>query len=403
MPPAFRILMVVFLLCAVVFTACAPADVPTPTTMTFASVQRVEQTPTTAANRVVTSSAAFTPTDEPTQTPTSTASPSATATDIPTATPTPTHTATATHTATFALPPTNTPRWTQTPVPTIAILPTETPTLERAEHFMLGRPIARSGIDWVDRTYAYGDTQFTSLEVHHGVEFRNPNGTPVLAAAAGTVVYAGTDDIETGFPGPYRNYYGNVVILWHEFASPEGQAVFTVYGHLGRIEVELGQRVAQGASIGTVGATGIAFGAHLHFEVRVGDPMNFGATRNPELWIIPYFEHGMIAGRITQPNGTLAHGVAVKISSVDAPDRAPIYAFTYWDDSVNGDPAWGENFTVSDLPEGQYEVLVSERNGSVRFREVVTVEANRITWIEIPMERPMPNAIGVLEDAAERP
>lgn len=301
-------------------------------------------------------------------------------------------------TSTLSLPSTNTPYPPSPTPPSLTIIATATAAPVRQEHFVLGRPISRSGIDWIDRTYAYGDTQFGGLEVHTGVEFRNPGGTPVLAAAHGTVIFAGTDNLEGGFPGPYPDYYGNVVIIWHEITSPEGQAVFTVYGHLNRIEVAVNQQVEEGTQLGTVGATGIAFGAHLHFEVRVGSPLDFSATRNPELWITPYFEHGVIAGRITQPDGLLAHGVAVTITRVDGAQSSPIYAFTYWDDSVNSDPAWGENFTVGDLPQGQYEVLVSERTGVVRFRETFVVEGNRITWVEIALERPMPNAIGEIED-----
>lgn len=301
-------------------------------------------------------------------------------------------------TATLSLPLTNTPQPVTPTSPALTIFATPTSAPLREEHFVLGRPISRSGVDWIDRTYAYGDTQFSSLEVHRGVEFRNPRGTPVLAAAHGTVIFAGTDNLEAGFPGPYPDYYGNVVIIWHEVTSPEGQALFTVYGHLDRIEVALNQQVEAGAQLGTVGATGIAFGAHLHFEVRVGSPMDFNTTRNPEMWIIPYFEHGVIAGRITQPDGSLAQGVAVTITRVDGAQASPIYAFTYWDNSVNSDPAWGENFTVGDLPQGQYEVLVSERTGVVRFRETFVVEGSRITWVEIALDRPMPNAIGELED-----
>ncbi len=296
---------------------------------------------------------------------------------------------------------TNTPQGTPsrfpptiTPVPTLnampeqtqAVLALSTEPLPRTVHFVLGRPIA-GGTDWIDRTYAYGDTMHNSLQVHHGVEFRNPRGVPVIAAANGFVVFAGSDAGEVN-PGPIPDYYGNVVIIQHLFLSPEGQPVYTLYGHLDRIEVETNQVVEQGQQIGNVGATGIAIGAHLHFEVRVGlDPFDFGATRNPEMWLYPYPNHGMIAGRVRDAQGSYIMGVAVRITSIDQPERQPIYAFTYWDDSVNRDPGWDESFTTSDLPEGQYEVLLSERTGTIRFRDTITVARGSITWVDIEVER----------------
>ena len=62
----------------------------------------------------------------------------------------------------------------------------------------------------------------------------------------------------------------------------------------------------------------------------------------------------------------------------------PRYAYTYADDpTINSDPVWNENFTLGDLPVDDYEVIVSERSGRVRFRETVTIESGRTTWIDI--------------------
>jgi murein DD-endopeptidase MepM/ murein hydrolase activator NlpD len=89
---------------------------------------------------------------------------------------------------------------------------------------------------------------------HTGIDYPAPMGTPVAAAGDGTVVSAGA------VAG-----YGKLVVLAH------GSGVTSWYGHLSRILVSPGQRVARGATVGLVGATGDATGPHLHFEVRVRD------------------------------------------------------------------------------------------------------------------------------------
>lgn len=96
-----------------------------------------------------------------------------------------------------------------------------------------------------------------------GVAWRAPVGTSVRAVAAGRVRYAGR------FRG-----YGNVVILDH------GEDHFTVSAHLDRIEVGLGDAVAAGAEIGTVGETGSLEGPRLYFEVRRG-----GEALDPAEWL----------------------------------------------------------------------------------------------------------------------
>jgi murein DD-endopeptidase MepM/ murein hydrolase activator NlpD len=96
--------------------------------------------------------------------------------------------------------------------------------------------------------------------LHAGVDFGAATGTPIVAAAAGTVVSAG-----------WQGGYGNAVIIDH------GGGEATLYGHQSRLAVSSGARVSRGEVIGYVGATGLATGPHLHFEWRVNgvptDPM----------------------------------------------------------------------------------------------------------------------------------
>ncbi|MFN8373511.1 MAG: peptidoglycan DD-metalloendopeptidase family protein [Anaerolineae bacterium] len=259
--------------------------------------------------------------------------------------------------------------------------PTITPTLPRIDHYALSRPIASTGIDYLDRTYSYGDTQQGTRPVHLGVDFANPRGTPVLAAAAGTVYYAG-DDSERMF-GPQLVYYGNLVVIEHDFPSPEGLPVYTLYGHLQSTSVTTGQRVNQGDQIGVVGDTGVAIGSHLHLEVRLGDPEDYHNTRNPDLWIFPYPSFGTLAGRVTE-NGELVYGLSITIQSLEGGSTR--YAFTYADNSVNSDATFGENFTFGDLPEGQFEVFVSTENGHIRFRQTILIQRGRTTWLDMPLD-----------------
>jgi murein DD-endopeptidase MepM/ murein hydrolase activator NlpD len=99
---------------------------------------------------------------------------------------------------------------------------------------------------------------------HPGIDIDGVTGDPVVAAGTGTVVLAGA--APAGYSG-----YGNVVMIDH------GNGLATLYAHLSRVDVAVGQTVQQGEQIGAIGATGLATGDHLHFEVRVDnkpeDPM----------------------------------------------------------------------------------------------------------------------------------
>ena len=95
---------------------------------------------------------------------------------------------------------------------------------------------------------------------HLGTDFAAPTGTPARTVGDGMVSFAGV-----------QGGYGNVVFIKHRNGHE------TVYAHLSRINVRVGQSIGQGETIGLVGATGWATGPHLHFEFRVNgvhqDPM----------------------------------------------------------------------------------------------------------------------------------
>jgi murein DD-endopeptidase MepM/ murein hydrolase activator NlpD len=104
---------------------------------------------------------------------------------------------------------------------------------------------------------------------HPGIDIDGVTGDPVLAAGGGTVVLAGL--APSGYSG-----YGNVVMIDH------GGGIATLYAHLSRVDVLLGQTVAQDQRIGAIGATGLATGDHLHFEVRVDN-----RPTDPMTWLPP--------------------------------------------------------------------------------------------------------------------
>jgi murein DD-endopeptidase MepM/ murein hydrolase activator NlpD len=98
--------------------------------------------------------------------------------------------------------------------------------------------------------------------LHEGIDIGVPYGTPIRAAASGTVIYCG-----------WESGYGNLTVIDH------GGALATAYAHQSSILVACGQQLTQGDVIGYVGSTGHSTGPHLHFEVRVNgipvDPMGY--------------------------------------------------------------------------------------------------------------------------------
>ncbi len=271
-----------------------------------------------------------------------------------------------------------------TPVSPTSVAATEVALsdLERREHHLLRRPIELSAdkVHWADRTYPYGSTQWDTRDVHLGVEFVNPRFTPVYAAAAGRVVFAGDDS--DFLLGPYKDYYGKTVVLAHDIRSLDNRPIFTLYAHLDRVEVENGQEVEVAQRVGRVGSSGIALGAHLHFEVRVDDPFDYRLTRNPELWLQYYIDHGMIAGFVHDAEGNPIDGKRIVVRS----DTVQREVYSYGGDRVNRDPVWGENFTVSDLPSGSYEIVILDEAGGLAYRESVMVEAYQTAFVDVLIE-----------------
>ena len=116
------------------------------------------------------------------------------------------------------------------------------------------------GYSRISSTFGYRNAPLAGASTNHkGVDFAASTGTPIYAAAAGTVTSAG-----------YSGKAGNLIIINH------GNGLLTYYMHCNTIFVSAGQKVSKGQNIGQVGTTGNSTGPHLHFQV-----MNNGTPVNP--------------------------------------------------------------------------------------------------------------------------
>ncbi|MBL7698455.1 MAG: peptidoglycan DD-metalloendopeptidase family protein [Chitinophagaceae bacterium] len=126
------------------------------------------------------------------------------------------------------------------------------------------QPVSNSDLKRVASGYGYRiDPIYKTPRFHAGLDFTAPQGTPIYATANGVAKIAGN----TG------NGYGNHVVISH------GYGYETLYGHMFRVKVRVGERVKRGEVIGYVGSTGKSTGPHCHYEVRKNsqriDPVYF--------------------------------------------------------------------------------------------------------------------------------
>jgi murein DD-endopeptidase MepM/ murein hydrolase activator NlpD len=251
-------------------------------------------------------------------------------------------------------------------------------------HFLFQRPIGPMGKQSIERSYPYGSTQGGKREIHHGVEFYNAQGTPILAAADGKVVFAGSDKLTllswvTGF-------YGNVVVIEHHFPGFP-QTIYTLYAHQYKVNVTVGQEVKAGDLIGQVGATGTAAGSHLHFEVRLAKN-DYKSSRNPELWLLPLPGTGVLAGQIEDTQGNLLKG-EVNIQRIEngvLNTLSVASAQTYANESqpVNGDDVFHENFAVGELPAGDYRLTLLY-NGNL-YEQMIKIVEGKLTLVKFVLK-----------------
>ncbi|MCJ2194796.1 M23 family metallopeptidase [Kaistella montana] len=132
---------------------------------------------------------------------------------------------------------------------------------------------------------------------HTGTDFAAPDGTPLLAAADGTVTVA-----------EFSGGYGGLIVIEHTI---NGQTVATAYAHMWEhgVHVQVGDQVTAGQHIGDTGSSGNSTGPHLHFEVRLGGTN--GEHTDPAVWLnahnaadLPEPETGAPGGDCDPDSGT---------------------------------------------------------------------------------------------------
>ena len=109
----------------------------------------------------------------------------------------------------------------------------------------------------------FGASSSIRSGAHTGLDIASSSGSPIKAAASGTVTFAG-----------WKGSYGNLLVITHS------NGVQTYYGHCSKLYVSSGQTVSQGQTVAAVGSTGNSTGPHLHFEIRVN-----GVAYNPQKYV----------------------------------------------------------------------------------------------------------------------
>ena len=246
-------------------------------------------------------------------------------------------------------------------------------------HSWFHRPIALSDQPYIDQTYRFGSTMGGNFQPHQGVEFNNPDGTPVHAIGDGVVVYSGL--AEAG---------SNTIAIRHD-KQLDGQYLFSVYYHNSKLLVPVGQKVKTGDVIALVGNTGRATNDHLHLEVHVAPTTDSSKivaadvryppfNRNPELWIEPIPGTGVVAGQVWDAKGQPVQEAHIYGLEKPEPQETPFSFIETYGPRNHSDPVYQEHFAIGDVPPGFYTLGV-EIDGKEVYRRI-EVKAGKLTWVE---------------------
>lgn len=336
-----------------------PTATPTSTsTSTPTSTPTVTNTPTPTDTPTATSTSTdtpepptptFTPTAAPPVTETATLAPQAPLTVTLTVTDTAALTDTGLLTSTSALTPTVVP----TPLPRTVAVPANIPDYRQvSDHLWFSRPFTEAYPNWGSFYYPYGTNAEGQYFWHFGIDIQSQGGQPIVSVGDGVVAHSGPDTTKATQLGPWPDFYGQAVVIEHTQRSHD-KPVYTLYGHVSKVLVQVGQPVKTGQPIALVGGLGVATGPHLHLEVRLGGT-TYNDTRNPDLWVRPDPGYGVIAGRVVDYQNFLVPVQLVTLHRADTPNRFWRETFTYPDHQVNSDGDYFETFTFADVPAGNY-------------------------------------------------
>ena len=118
------------------------------------------------------------------------------------------------------------------------------------------------------------------VSFHTGIDLVRYHRSPIQAFVAGVVTWAGW-----GTPGSGYNGFGNIV------AARDKNGYTHIYAHLDSINVSRSQNISQGTTVGRQGATGIATGSHLHYEVRQA---GFGTHVDPTNYLTEFYKEVIV-------------------------------------------------------------------------------------------------------------
>ncbi|HEU4763671.1 MAG TPA: M23 family metallopeptidase [Gemmatimonadales bacterium] len=257
-----------------------------------------------------------------------------------------------------------------------------------------GRPISVVDNPYIDQTYRYGSTMGGTFQPHQGVEFNNPDGTPVHAIGSGVVVYSGRAEAGANTVAILMDSTVTGSVPTSPEDGPPGPAkklrIYSVYYHNTRLGVQVGDRVKQGDVIAWVGNTGRATNDHIHLEVHASPTDSVQAivdslnrypsyTTNPELWIQPLDKTGAIAGQVWDTAGNAVPQARIYGLIKPDPIETPFEYIETYGPKNHSHPLYHEHFAISDVPPGTY-ILGTEIDGKKVFRKVTVVEG-KLAWV----------------------
>ncbi len=257
------------------------------------------------------------------------------------------------------------------------------------------RPIAGGDQPYIDQTYRYGSTFGGTFQPHQGVEFNNPDGTPVHAIGNGVVVWAGPAE-QGALTVAIRmdSTITGIVPRSPVDTTPVGRGklyLFSVYYHNSGLKVKVGDRVRAGQVIALVGNTGRATNDHLHVEVHASpvdsvkyivDPAERYPhyTTNTELWLRPAgAKSGWVAGQVFDVDGHPVPQAHIFGLSKFEPAETPLVMMETYGAQNHMHPLYQEHFAIGDVPVGEYTLGV-EIDGKKVWRKVTVTEGN-LTWV----------------------